>query len=123
MKEKSDGFTLVELLTVMSILTIIIAIAVPSINHLIKQSEINSCQFSVEEISRHYQRHLILSKSVQSEALFDSFIIGQVDGDTAEHLYDYENDSVKCHIHGTISSTNSEEDDQQDDGSIEVPWF
>ena len=48
MKKRSEGFTLIELIAVMSILAIIIAIAIPSIQHLIKQSEINSCQFSVE---------------------------------------------------------------------------
>lgn len=44
-----------------------------------------------------------------------------MEGDIEHHLYDYENDSVKCHIYGTASSTNGE--DQQDDGSTEVPWL
>jgi len=123
MKKRSEGFTLIELIAVMSILAIIIAIAIPSIQHLIKQSEINSCQFSVEEISRHYQYHLILTKSTHSEALFNSFILEQVDGDTGEHLYDYENGSVKCHIHGVTSTTNNEEDNHQEDGPAEVPWL
>ncbi|GEM04148.1 hypothetical protein HMI01_11360 [Halolactibacillus miurensis] len=60
---------------------------------------------------------------MHSEPLFSVFILEQVDGDIEEHLYNYENGSVKCHIHGTISSTNSEGDDQQDNGSTEVPWL
>ena len=75
---KNKGFTLIELLAVIVILAIILAIAVPTISSLIKNSQINAVKANEDMLVRAAKNYIINNNSLLPSTI----------GDTAEITYE-----------------------------------
>ncbi|MCD5324121.1 MULTISPECIES: type II secretion system protein [Pontibacillus] len=69
-KYGNQGFTLVELLAVITILGFLSAIAVVSVRGIIDRSEAAACQSNRNHLEREYHRHLIMEELDHSDELF-----------------------------------------------------
>ncbi|MFD2044556.1 prepilin-type N-terminal cleavage/methylation domain-containing protein [Ornithinibacillus salinisoli] len=64
------GFTLMDLLGVLAILSIILLIVVPSISSSVEKANREVCYSNIIELERHYEMHLTLDDIEHSETLF-----------------------------------------------------
>ena len=118
-KQSQKGFTLAELMAVLSILCIIVAIALPSIGRVMVRSERESCQMSVQIIERHYHSYLIIEQLDHSHGLFTEFLNQHIDQSSDKHVYRYVDSRVQCAVHA--DNTVDLEDDQPP--VQEVSWL
>jgi prepilin-type N-terminal cleavage/methylation domain-containing protein len=97
-RQSQGGFTLMELLVVVAILSIIISIALPKFNHLQKKASESVCDTNREIVLKEYRAYL-MDKN-HSEEVFNQFIQERYDSVCPENgTYTYENGIVRCSVH------------------------
>ncbi len=96
--QAQDGFTLMELLVVVAILSIIISIAIPKFSHLQSKASESVCATNREIVLKEYRAYLLDKE--HSEATFNQFLAQYYDGVCPEGgTYTYENGIVRCSVH------------------------
>jgi len=109
---KSNGFTLVELIVVMAIIGIIIVIAVPRLAGFGRMAEESVCAFNRKTVERVYSAFLDEYNIDHTDSIFNQFIIDNFDKICpAGRVTRYEDGKAKCNLHEDESSGN------------EVPWL
>lgn len=112
---KKNGFTLIEVVTVVVILSIIIAIVVPSVIKVMKTSEEEICYINQLEVERMYKRFLELEGVDHSDEQFKQFMLSNKYSNNHGE-YTYIEGKVRCSIH-------AENDSQEDKEEESVPFF
>ncbi|WP_233879585.1 type II secretion system protein [Virgibacillus halodenitrificans] len=75
-KQKSeDGFSLIELLATLAVLSVILLIAVPVFTGSIAEAEQEVCEANRAIIEKHYEMELSLEGDNHSTLLFRKFLI------------------------------------------------
>lgn len=117
MAQKSDGFTLIELIVVIATLGIIVAIVTPSLSGFKSKAEDVACAANRKTLEGMYSAFLV-ENDINAESVFDQFIIENFDEICpVSGVIRYEDGKVKCSIHN--SGSEGEEDEPED----EVPWL
>ncbi|QPC47657.1 type II secretion system protein [Mangrovibacillus cuniculi] len=110
-----SGLTLLEVLVTVIILSIVAAIAVPSVMGIIQMVREDVCEANREEVAIEYGHHLDLSGESHSDSLFTSFLL-EFDVLFPENgFYSFVDGDVICSEH--VSHEN-EEDDSGDNESV-----
>ena len=101
LRNKEEGFTLVELLAVIVILGIIVAIAIPAIGNVIEKTRTNADEAEVEMIVDAARLYYTIEKDgviseVSTETLIDEgYLEERSDGDAQDGTVDKDADSGK----------------------------
>ncbi|MBM4761466.1 prepilin-type N-terminal cleavage/methylation domain-containing protein [Bacillus sp. B15-48] len=120
MKFSNKGFTLVEVLAVVVIISILSAIAVPSVLRLIEKSKADFCEVNRLEIERMYQLNLDLEGKVHSIIEFEEYLLDYGNEHCpAGGIYGYVDGAVNC---SNYSNTDDEIEDP-DKGDNGVPFY
>lgn len=119
MNKKSGGFTLVELIVVISILGIIAGIAVPRLIGFKSMAEESVCDANRKTVERMYLAFLVENDIDHTDNIFNEFIIDNFNEVCpAGGVIRYEDGKVKCSVHGSES-----EGQENEDPGEEVPWL
>ncbi len=111
-----SGFTLVEVLAVIVIVSILAAIAVPAVGYLIEKTEADACVVNRGEIDRLYHEYLVLEGLEHSNVLFLQFLGQFIDTCPNGGSYSNVGEEVVCDLHGDGEEESDE--DQSDDGGV-----
>ena len=117
MKIHNDGFTLIEVIVAMAILTILVSIAVPLYKVHIERANQVVCNANCVQLERMYHAYLLMENKEHTNYVFDEFLqnykenICPVNGDIK-----YEKDKLRCILHSEDEATGNEGD--EDDGSV-----
>lgn len=87
------GFTLIELIIVLSILSIVSAIAVPKFSNILEDQKENACISTQQHFIQHYYLQETIDDSISLESLL-------------ENSGDYFSDEIHCPTDGEFSITN-----------------
>ena len=113
----SRGFTLVEVLAVISILGIIASIATVFVMGITDKAERDVCNANVQRIERDYETHLELESKTHSEVLFSQYL-QEYQGAVcpAGGAMSYMDGEVECsvHSHNEVEQDNQDEDRESD---------
>ena len=98
----SKGYTLVELLTVIVIMVILAAIAVPVYGHFMDEYKEDLCEVNRVEMARLYGEYLDIEQVEHSSAAFVQFSQSMLDGDVCPvgGELNYVDGIVECSVHG-----------------------
>lgn len=116
--KKANGFTIIELIIVISILGVIDAIAIPRLTVFKNLAEEKVCNANRKTVEKAYKA-FFLDKDVDSESAFNQFLnenfddICPVDG-----VISHEDGIVKCSVHEDVSKS-----DRSEPPGDEVPWL
>jgi prepilin-type N-terminal cleavage/methylation domain-containing protein len=120
MYKKSGGFTLIELIVVIAILSILATMAVPRLTGFKNVLENRMCYANRKTVERSYSAFLLVNDMDHTESIFNQFLIDNFDElCPAGGEMRYEDGKVKCSEH---SGGSNDEDDEEDPGE-EVPWL
>ncbi|RKQ34286.1 prepilin-type N-terminal cleavage/methylation domain-containing protein [Oceanobacillus halophilus] len=112
------GFTLIEVLAVLVILSIILLIAVPTFTASIAKANAEVCHANVEELERAYERYLVLEQLDHEEHFFTDFSMEFADTICPEDgIVSYFEGEVNCDKHSV------EDDHDYEDEEDEVPYL
>ena len=117
MKIHNDGFTLVEVIVAMAILTILVSIAVPLYKVHIERANHVVCNANCVQLERMYHAYLPMENKEHTTYVFDEFLqnhnenICPANGDIK-----YEKGKLRCILHSEDEATGNEGD--EDDGSV-----
>lgn len=115
-KNKSAGFTLIELIALIALMGIILAIAIPSMVSYIDLVEERLCYINRKHVQRIYEAYLISNDYVHDDLKFQQYLdnsIGEVC--RAKGLMTYLDGNVRCSIH--------EDHENEENKTDEVPWL
>lgn len=115
MDQKSEGFTVIELIVVIAILGIIAVIVVPRFIGYRGLAAERVCETNRDTVAR--QCEVYIQTKDQGESRFNQFLnenFGEVCPDSG--VINYQEGKVKCSIHKSVS----DEDEPPGDG---VPWL
>lgn len=115
MDQKSEGFTVIELIVVIAILGIIAVIVVPKLIGYRSLAVERVCETNRDTVATQYEVYLQVENQGQSR--FNQFLnenFGEVCPDSG--VINYQEGKVKCGIHKSVS----DEDGPPGDG---VPWL
>ena len=94
---REKGFTVVELLAVLAILSIILSISIPSLRSVIAKSEEKACHANQQLIEEVYQRELLF---VKFDITFITYMIEQdLNQCISKGLYTLKEEKVICSKH------------------------
>lgn len=113
----NEGFSLIELIVVMTILGILISIAVPLYKGYVERATQQVCNANCLQLERMYHVYLLMENKEHTAYIFDEFLqkyeqnICPANGDIK-----YVNGKVRCMLH-----SEDEANGNNDDGS--VPFY
>ncbi|RFU67119.1 type II secretion system protein [Peribacillus saganii] len=122
---RNAGFSMIEVLLVITILAIISSIAVLSLISSIEKAKTDVCNLNTKQVEKMYNTYLLFENdSKHSEALFAQYLqeygeeICPIDGEIL-----YIDGKVQCSLHSG-NGDNGEDDDDEDKGEGEsVPYL
>jgi prepilin-type N-terminal cleavage/methylation domain-containing protein len=110
--KRNNGFTLVEMIVVMSIIGILGAIAVPSFIGYTEKAKEEVCRVNCLQVERMYEGYLMLENNEHSDEIFNQYMndyrkdICPNHGDVS-----YVDGKVRCSIHSKENDSESDEED------------
>lgn len=110
------GFTLMELIITLVIISILILITIPSFVSYITIASNSVCSSNKLELYRMYELHLIVEDIEKNDAIFESFV--QVHGQNI-----CPNNGVVSVVNGRIQCELHYNDKSNDDSDDEVPYL
>ncbi len=114
-KLNTKGFTLIELIIVISIISILAAITVPNFIGYIEKSKEEVCNVNCLKLERMYELYLETEGLDHSDVLFKSFLNDYSKNTCPSHgEITYINGEVRCSVH--IDEESIESDDEDDNG-------
>lgn len=112
-KHNNKGFTLIELIVVLSVLGIIFAIAIPSYVSVLAHTNEKACVISRLQLEKMYELYLLNKDVEHSDYIFEQFF--------KEFEYDkicplgsaitYYNNQVRCNYHDNKDNGDGEEEE------------
>jgi prepilin-type N-terminal cleavage/methylation domain-containing protein len=117
-KEYTKGFSLIELIVVISIMAIISSIAVPAYAGYRKKAEENVCKANSLQLERLYEVYLISENLTHTESAFSQYL-HEYDKDICPNHGEisYVDEKIECSVHPREDDSNSDEDEG------EVPYL
>lgn len=116
-KKENFGFTLIELVSVIAIISVLIGIAIPTYCGFMQVAESRLCELNRSMIERLYTAYLL--KNEHADSLFNQFVIENFDEICpANSVICYVDGKVKCSVH---IDKNESVDYEQSGG--DVPWL
>ena len=98
----NQGFTLVELLVVIAVLSIISAIALVSFSGVIETFQAKTCAYSAGVLEKNYEFYLELSDQVHSDDLFKEYLIKEGNFCPTNGNIKYVDGTVYCSEHNAL---------------------
>lgn len=119
MNKKFDGFTLIELIVVISVLGIFVAIAVPRLNDMRELTGRKVCEYNIKQLEKEFQIYMIdHPDQPESSETTDLLLIYELNNKICplNGIISYSNENgFRCSIHNAINEENPPEG--------EVPWL
>lgn len=115
---KNDGFTLIEVLVSLVILSIITFIAVPSVIGAIEKAKEGTCKANLVQLEGDYEQYILLENIDHSNFLFATYQDTYYDDICLEGG---EISYVKEEVHCSIHSEDVVEEDAEDGSGGSVP--
>lgn len=116
-KNKSEGFTLIELIIAIAILGILVSIAIPRFIGYRELAGKTVCETNRMSLARHYEMYFLTGE--EGESNFNQFMNENFDKICpTDGIITYEDEKVRCSVHKDESESGDEE---PPDG--EVPWL
>jgi prepilin-type N-terminal cleavage/methylation domain-containing protein len=98
--KQNKGFTLIELIVVISIIGILAAIVVPAYGGYVKKAKEEVCNANCVQVERMYEMHLVMKGIENSDVGFEQFLKENVKDRCQEHgVITYVDWKVKCNVH------------------------
>ena len=104
MKKKQNGFTLIELICVLAIISITAAIAVPNITEYVERSQKNNCRAAMHGIVDDI-RYKCISKRFENEDTINNAIKGIISSDSYNRAVYSESISEDGHFKNSCSAS------------------
>lgn len=112
MKSNKNGFTLIELIVVISIMGILVSLAMPRLNNFIDNANKEVCNSNCKSLEQAYNLELVIKGKEHSDDMFTDFLgdynqtICPKDGNIS-----YLNEKVICSVHDIDEDEEEEDDD------------
>lgn len=117
-RKNPKGFTLIELIVTIAIISILLAVAFPKFAGYTKNAEKEVCKMNCRQMEKMYQIYLIEGDIEHSDEVFNQFLTGYGDDlcpGGGEMTY-FEGE-IRCSVHSE-GSGEEESDDGEDGGSV-----
>ncbi|MDW7668649.1 MAG: prepilin-type N-terminal cleavage/methylation domain-containing protein [Bacillota bacterium] len=122
-KKLNKGFTLIELVVVIAIISILSAIAIPRFMNYTAYAKEAVCKTNRGQAERMYEAFLIEKSLNHNDLIFDLFMVENYsDICPQDGIIYYLDGNIKCEIHKSISG-NIDESEEPDPPGEEVPWL
>ena len=119
MIENKNGYTLIELIVVISIVSILATIAIPFVTMLIVKVEARICSANLNTVEKMYTTFLVENDIDHQDSIFNQFLDENFDSIcTSCGLVSYDDGKVNC-----SDSKNKEQPPIEEPPSEEVPWL
>lgn len=121
-KEIQSGFTLIELMVVVTILGILVMITVPSALSTVEKARQKACLFDMKQLERMYRTYLIIEEIEHTDMVFNQFLLQyEYDRSGEKCEPNFVDGEVQCSKHIEDKGTESEEHDEET--GDEVPFL
>lgn len=116
----NGGFTLIEIIIVISIITILLTIAVPSVLGYIETTREKVCETNRLQLQRLYPGYLLSINEEHKDALWNTFL-QEYDQELcpSEGTITYVEGEINCSVH----STNNNHDEEENNEDSSVPFL
>ena len=111
-KKHTKGFTLIEMIIVISIIAILTAIAVPNYLGYVKEAKRTVCNTNCVQLGKRYAMYLVMDNIEHTDVRFEEFLQENGKDICPEHgVITYVEGKVQCSVHVY-------EDDSDGDGDV-----
>lgn len=108
--KNSEGFTLIELIVVIAIISILAAVLVGNYAGYVKEAKESICNTNCVKLERMYQAHLDMKNIQHSDLVFEQYLQKYGKIRCPDHgVISYVNGKVQCSVH--IRENDSENND------------
>lgn len=117
----NKGFTLIEVMAVITIIGILAAIAVLSVTGIIEKSKEDVCDVNTLRVEKMYEMQLTLNSIEHSDVIFSQHLLEYGDDICPDDgVFSYVDGEVQCSVH---SNGDGEVEDEEEVGSGGVPFL
>lgn len=110
-KNYSKGFTLIDIMVVIGIITVLCVIVVPSYFKYIKHAKEKVCNANCLQLEKKYNLYLEAANIEHNEAIFEQFLQNQSKNICPEHgRVIYVDGKVRCSVHVRDNGKKGNED-------------